>query len=365
MEGKEILARLVDRPVRVVVMRALRLGDLICSTPALRSLRALLPEAHITLVGLPLAREFVSRCRALNDFVEFPGYPGIADHEVDPERTLTFFTRMQQRRFDLAIQLHGSGVFSNPFTVLLGARFTIGFTRPDETDLGLDFSIPYPSQGREVQRLLGLVRAFGAPDTGDHVELTILPEDRAGLQAHLVLGPIVSTQRPLIGIHPGAKVATRRWMPDRFALVADHLIEKYNAEVVITGGRDEWTICERVRSLMHHPACNVAGQTGLGTLAALIERLHLFISNDSGPAHLATAIGTPSITIFGAANAEDWAASDTRRHRSLSIPVACRPCYLSECPIGYICLRGISVEDVVSNAATLLEKRGPEMAQSL
>ena len=144
MEGKEIVAQLASGPARVVVVRALRLGDLLCATPALRGLRALLPQAHFTLIGLPLAREFVRRCRFLDEFVEFPGYPGIANQPVIPSRTLTFLTRMQAEQYDLAIQLHGSGVFSTPFTVLLGARYTIGFTRPDETDLGLDFSVPYP-----------------------------------------------------------------------------------------------------------------------------------------------------------------------------------------------------------------------------
>jgi ADP-heptose:LPS heptosyltransferase len=355
MDGKDILAQLAHRPAKVVVMRALRLGDLLCATPALRSLRASLPEAHITLIGLPLAREFVRRCAALDEFVEFPGYPGIADQDVDPSRTLAFLDRMQAERFDLAIQLHGSGVFSNPFTVLLGARYTVGFTRSHETDLGLDFSIPYPSQGREIHRLLSLMQALGAPDTGDLPELSLLEEDRAELKAHPVLATLLTDERPLIGIHPGAKIATRRWSPERFAAVADHLIETFDARIVITGGKDEWAMCERVRSYMRYPALNVAGQTSLGTLAALIERLQLFISNDSGPAHLASALGTRSITIFGAANVEDWAAIDTTRHRSLSIPVSCRPCYLSECPIGYQCLRGITTGDVILTAEELLD----------
>lgn len=180
MEGKEILPSLTHQPgrARVVVVRALRLGDLLCATPALRSLRAALPRAHITLIGLPMAREFVSRCRFLDDFEEFPGYPGVA--------------------------------------------------------------------------------------------------------------------------------------------------------------------------------VNCAGQTSLGTLAALIERLSLFISNDSGPAHIAAAVGTPSITIFGASNVEDWAASDTTLHRTLSVPVPCRPCYLSECPTGYLCLQGVTVEMVIDTAKALL-----------
>jgi ADP-heptose:LPS heptosyltransferase len=354
MDGKDILAQLAHRPAKVVVMRALRLGDLICATPALRSLRASLPQAHITLIGLPLAREFVRRCPMLDEFVEFPGYPGIADQDIDPSRTLAFLHNMQAEHFDLAIQLHGSGVFSNPFTLLLGARSTVGFTRLYETDLGLDFSIPYPSQGREIHRLLSLMQALGAPDTGDLPELSILAEDRAELQAHPVLGTMLTEERPLIGIHPGAKVATRRWPPERFAAVADRLIETNGASVILTGGKNEWTMCEQMRLLMHHAALNTAGQTSLGMLAALIERLQLLISNDSGPAHIASALGTRSITIFGAANVEDWAAIDTTRHRSLSIPVSCRPCYLTECPIGYQCLRGISVNDVIQAAEDLL-----------
>lgn len=158
------LGPLRERQARVAVVRALRLGDLLCAVPALRALRAALPLAHVTLIGLPLAREFVRRCPHVDDFEEFPGYPGIADQPVMADRTLAFLRRMQQRRFDLAVQLHGSGVFSNPFTRLLGAHQTVGFTRAGETDLGLDFAIPYPSTGSEVQRLLRLTRALGAPE---------------------------------------------------------------------------------------------------------------------------------------------------------------------------------------------------------
>jgi ADP-heptose:LPS heptosyltransferase len=357
MDEKGILSRLANQRARVVVMRALRLGDLICATPALRSLRAALPHARITLIGLPLAREFVRRCQSLDDFVEFPGYPGIADQEINPSRTLAFLAHMQAEQYDLAIQLHGSGVFSNPFTKLLGAYTTVGFTRPDETDLGLDFSVPYPSKGREVHRLLTLMQTLGTPDTGDHTELTVLSEDRLALNQHSLLGTLLTGDRPLIGLHPSAKVATRRWMPGRFAAIADHLVEAYDARIVIMGDSHEWTICEQVHTFMRYPAVNAAGQTNLGVLIALIERLHLFISNDSGPAHIAQAVGTPSVTIFGAANVEDWAASDTVLHRSLSVPVSCRPCYLSECPIGYQCLRGITVEHVIHNVAEVLNIR--------
>ncbi len=340
--GTGILARLAAVPAEVVVVRALRLGDLLCAVPALRSLRAALPYARITLIGLPLAAEFVRRC-------------AYVDQPVDPRRTVEFLAHWQAEGIDLAIQMHGSGVFSNPFTRLLGARYTVGFTREGETDLGLDFAIPYPSSGRELHRLLALTRALGAPDLGDYTELTVLESDRHDLRANAALCGLLDDGRPLAGLHPGAKVPTRRWMPERFAAVGDWLAGTYAAAVIITGGADEWESCERVRSLMRAPAHNVAGQTHLGSLAALLERLTLFVTNDSGPAHLAAALGTPSVTIFGAAQVEDWAAVDTARHRALSIPVPCRPCYLAECPIGYRCLAGIGVDDVKREIEALID----------
>ena len=249
---------------------------------AFRALRCLLPHAHLTLIGLPLAREFVRRCRFLDDFEEFPGFPGIADQPVDPRRTLSFLTRMQRNRLDLAVQLHGSGVFSNPFTRLLGAQRTVGFTRSDETDLGLDFAVPYPLVGREVDRLLSLLRALGATNIDDSIELAILPEDVVALNEHDAMRRMIASGRPILGIHSGASVATRRWRAERFAAVADILAVHHDASVVILGNAQERDMCEAARQRMRMGALNVAGQTSLGIVAALLARLDLLIGNDSG-----------------------------------------------------------------------------------
>lgn len=349
-----ILASLMRRPSRVVVVRALRLGDLLCAVPALRSLRRALPHAHISLIGLPLAREFVLRCPFIDNFEEFPGYPGIADQPVDPERTLAFLARMQAAHLDLAIQLHGSGVFSNPFTRLLGARHTVGFTREGETDLGLDFTIPYPHKGREIDRLLALTQALGAPDTDRTVELTVLPEDVAELAHHEALRRTLGDGRPVVALHPGAKVATRRWMPEHFAAIGDAVSARYGASIVILGNQQEHDLCESVRQRMHALALNVAGQTSLGMVAALLARVRLLVANDSGIAHLSAAVRTPAIVIFGAAQAETWAHHDCTTYRPLSISVPCRPCTYTECSIGYRCLHGITVDAVLAEVEHVL-----------
>lgn len=359
-ETTPFLAPLSERRAHVVIVRALRLGDLLCAVPALRALRAALRQAQFTLIGLPLAREFVLRCRYVDDFEEFPGYPGIADQPIAVERTVAFLRRMQGRHIDLAVQLHGSGVFSNPFTRLLGAHQTVGFTRAGETDLGLDYALPYPSTGSEVQRLLRLTRALGAPDVGDHLEFAILPQDDADLdeallRAHPGTHNLFARSQPVIGLHPGAKIPTRRWMPARFAAVGDALAARYHAAIVLTGSAAEWDICEAVRQRMRAPAVNLAGCTSLGPLAALIARLRLLVSNDSGPAHLAAAVGTRSVVIFGAAQPETWASGDPSRHRAVSAWVPCRPCAYIECPIGYACLEGVGVADVLRAAQDVLD----------
>src|SRR5690349_14126230 len=111
--GGGLLARLPEPPRKVALVRASRLGDFVCATPAFRALRGALPDAEITLIGLPLVRDLVTRSRHLDRFEPFPGYPGIADQFFDARRTTAFLERMQAEAFDLAIQMQWTGVYAN------------------------------------------------------------------------------------------------------------------------------------------------------------------------------------------------------------------------------------------------------------
>ena len=113
---------------RIVVLRALQLGDMLCAVPALRALRAAQPEAHIALIGLPWAAEFVDRFGGyLDELIEFPGYPGIPERPASLQSVRPFFDAMARRRWDLAIQLQGDGTITNGFVARLGAGRTAGF----------------------------------------------------------------------------------------------------------------------------------------------------------------------------------------------------------------------------------------------
>ena len=366
-QGRQFLARmqitgapLQHEPRRIAIFRALQLGDLLVAIPAIRALRARFPRAEITLIGLPIAQAFVQRYpQYLNRFVPFPGYPGIREKEIDYEHIQRFLMEQRGYEYDLVIQMHGSGQISNPFALDLHASTTVGYYSENRPN-GLAPAAPYPSDQHEIYRNLGLAALLKGCELHPDLEFPLTDADHT--EARTLLQRI-RVDRPRIGIHPGASSPARRWSPDYFARVADELVERLDAQIIITGHRNEQDIAETVIAHMQHAAHNLslynfAGQTGLGGLAAIISRLDLFISNDTGPAHLASALHCRSITLFGPAEYRRWAPLDQQQHVALRHPVSCSPCGYRECPIDHRCLRWLDPEIVIQYAARLCRKKG-------
>lgn len=341
------------QPQRIAILRALQLGDLLLAVPALRALRQRFRDAEITLIGLPWAASFVQRFSHYVDrFVEFPGYPGIREAGVDHERTARFIAEQQAYDYDLALQMHGSGQASNPFTLALGADVTAGYytgKRPP----ALALAAPYPDSEPEIQRNLGLALMLGCEACAPDLEFPLFAADHA--EAAALLARLPKRGQPLVGVHAGARSPARCWPPEYFAAVADELARRHDARIILTGGPGEEATARAVCERMTAEPLVVAGETSLGGLAALIDALDLFISNDTGPAHLAEAVGTSSVSIFGPADAVRWAPLDTMRHPIVRRPVACSPCGYWECPIDHRCLRWLAPNQVIAAANTLLE----------
>jgi ADP-heptose:LPS heptosyltransferase len=340
---------------RLAVVRALQLGDLMVATPALRALRAGFPEAEITLIGLPWAASFAARfTRYIDRFVAFPGWPGISELPLDAERARRFLTEQWAYSYDLALQMHGNGRASNAFALALGGRFTAGYAVDGAAAAGLSLAAPYPDNQPEILRNLGLARLVGCPSQGTHLEFPLTPADHA--EAERLLAPLAPMRGPLIGVHAGARAASRRWPSRSFATVADELARREGAQIVLTGGPDEVATVAEVERAMRAPALNLAGKTTLGGLAALLARLDLFISNDSGPAHVAEAVGASTVRIFGPADVRRWGPLPSERHVVARVDVACSPCGYVDCPIDHRCLRWVSPALVVASAERLLRK---------
>jgi ADP-heptose:LPS heptosyltransferase len=306
----------------VVVLRALKLGDLLCAVPAFRALRAAWPEAEIVLIGLPWAQSFVKRYdRYLNGFREFPGYPGLPERRPDVARLPAFLSEMQAERFDLAIQLHGSGSFVNPLTVLLGAQRTAGFYLPGDYCPDAELFCPWPTRGREVTRLLGLIEFLGLPLQGDHLEFPLRPEDFHALGR--VEGAADLRPGEYVCLHPGASVPERRWPSEWFAGAGDALA-RHGLRLVLTGSDAEADLTSAVARNVRAPVLDLAGRTDLGALAALLSGARLLVCNDTGVSHLADALGVPSVVLSTGDNPERWGPSDRRLHRVFSDTDAAR-----------------------------------------
>lgn len=300
-------------PERVLVVRALPgVGDLLCAVPAWRALRAALPDSAIALLGLPEAQTVLARIgRYIDEVIPFTGYPGIVESRTtDPARIARALIDVQARRFDLAIQMQGSGLVTNALTVLLGARATAGFYLPGQYCPDPGRFLPYPADQPEVRRHLRLMTFLGAPSRGEDLEFYTLPEDEA---ERAEIQKSAGIEGAYACIHPGASIAARRWSPDGFAQVGDALAND-GLHVVITGGRDEREITAAVAAAMRAPAVDVGGATTLGGLAALMAGSRITVTNDTGTSHLAAALGVPSVVVFTTSDPRRWAPLDVERH---------------------------------------------------
>ncbi|MBK4735591.1 glycosyltransferase family 9 protein [Noviherbaspirillum pedocola] len=344
---------------RIAVFRALQLGDLLVTVPALRALRMAAPRAEITLVGLPWARGFAQRYAHLIDgFLEFPGFPGLPETEPRLDALPDFYRAAQGKRFDLALQMHGSGALTNPLMVAMGARRNAGYMPSGGWQPDAGSFLDWRSDEHEVLRYLRLLEALGAPPQGQHLEFPITAEDRAHLSRDV---PELPAPLGYVCVHPGARLPSRRWPVQRFAEVADALAAD-GWRIVLTGSGDEKPLVAEVAAAMHAPAIDTSGRTSLGGLAAMIAGARLLVSNDTGVSHVAAAVGTQSVVVSSGADARRWAPLDAAKHRMLWADVPCRPCAHVVCPIGHPCALGVTVNAVLEQVNSLCQLQGATAA---
>ncbi len=329
---------------RIGVFRALVLGDLLCAVPALRALRAGFPQAAITLIGLPWARALVERLDCVDDFIEFPGFPGLPEIACDVTALPPFLNRVQSRRFDLAIQLHGSGPIVNPLVAAFGARHTAGFFNDQAWVPAADAAYyrAWPEKGHEIERLLKLTDHLGLRRQGTDLEFPVRDEDRQVLQG---IWPEMRKQS-YICVHAGAQLPSRRWPPERFAAVADRLAEQ-GFRIVLTGGPKEKELAAAVGACMRHEAVDLSGRTSLWTLGALIEGADGLVCNDTGVSHIAAALHCPSVVVSSGADVSRWAPLEKSRHQVLWQAMPCRPCAYYDCPFGHGCAEAVEATQVI------------------
>lgn len=302
----------------VVVFRALEgLGDTLCVVPALRLLRRSLPNARITYLGLDHVARTVQRYREyVDDFVAFPGWPGIPEASERPD-----FERLEECRFaDIVIQLHGDGSISNGFCASLAPqRIAACGSVIAPAGCRVD-TMRFNAEPNEVMRCLRLseraVRLCGEPPEAidTTLEFPITGADRSAAErCRTRLG---FSGMPFAVVHPGASSAERQWPAERFAEVGRALVSR-GLTAVVTGSADERSLAWHTARLIGRGAIVAAGELSLGAMAALLSSASGCITNDTGISHLASAMKTPSVVVFTASDPARWAPLSGSMNRSV------------------------------------------------
>ena len=345
------------KPERIAVFRALQLGDMLCLTPALRALRAARPQAEITLIGLPWAADFARRlAKYIDRFEVFPGAPGFPEQPADEAALPRFMEAMRVRRFDLVLQCHGSGELSNPLLAQFGAARLAGFRRAGQPAPDGATFIVWDEDRSEVLRILDLLKQLDIAPYGAALELPLTQQDFDELKQAV---PGLAPAGSYVCIHPGARFPSRRWPVQRFAAVAERMAGQ-GLQVVVTGSAAEAALCAQLATTARVPILNLAGQTSLGALAALVAGARLLVCNDTGLSHVAAALATPSVVISSGSNVQRWSPLDHELHRVLWTQTECRPCLHRECPLDdHPCASAVSEADVWRAAAPMQEKENP------
>ncbi|WP_294569757.1 glycosyltransferase family 9 protein [uncultured Arthrobacter sp.] len=318
---------------RIAVLRGGGLGDLMFAVPAIDALKARYPQARITLLGTPLAAALLrDRPGPVSDVEILPAAPGIRGGTADPLAVEEFFDRMAALNFDLAVQIHGGGRNSNPFLLRLGARHTIGTRTPDAA--ALERTIPYVYYQHEVFRALEVAGLAGA-------EPRIL-EPRIAVRADELddAARLVPGDGPLVTLHPGATDPRRRWPAESFAAVAA-LAAADGARVLVVGDETDLPAAREILRVARRQApgasiTSLAGDLDLGQLAGVLAASTVVVGNDSGPRHLAQAVGTPTVGVYWIGNVINAGAIGRALHRvHFAWVTACATCGVDVTQVGW------------------------------
>jgi heptosyltransferase-2 len=334
---------------KILVRATNWVGDAVMSLPALRALRLRFPASEISILARPWVADLYRR-------------------EPFCDRLIPYTARDLGSKFQAARDLRSSGfdaaiLLQNAFeaaAVAFVARIPerIGYSR-DGRGMLLTKAVEVPKRG-EIPRherfyYLEMLRRAGLLDEIEENGMIRLQGAGAAREAGLARFAELGMGDPVIGVSPGAAYGTaKRWLPERFAEAANRIAAEMGATVAVFGSKDERDLCAAVAAAIQPPARNFAGETSLAEFIDLAAACRVYLTNDSGAMHIASALGIPTVAVFGAT--DDIATGPTGPlARVVRQPVECSPCLRRECPIDHRCMTRVGAAQVANVALDLLK----------
>ena len=359
MEAETAEASRWAAPQRILAVRLDAMGDVLMTTPALRAIRAARPDAHLALLTSPAGAAIGELIDELDETIpyEAPWLKRIPSNGIDAGRDRAFVDELASRRFDAAIIFTVHSQSPLPAALLChlaGIPLRLAHCRENPYHL-LTTWVPDPEAEvptrHEVRRQLDLVATVGFRIADEHLSVRVPPDAARRMRARLrVMG--LAGDRWLVA-HPGAEASSRRYRPAGYAAALRRLALEDGWRIVLTGSADEVGLVESVRAAVGPAAHSLAGELSIGELTALVAMAPLLVSNNTGPMHLAAAVGTPVVVLYALTNLQHtpWQVPA----RVLSHDVPCRGCRKSVCPLGHHdCLRLVDPDEIVDAVRDLI-----------
>lgn len=337
----------------ILVVQTAFLGDVVLTTPLLRELRRRHPDARIVVVAAPVGAAVLEGSPFADEIVPFD------KRGVDrgPGGTIRLARRLRSARFDAAVAAQRSAR-TGLLARVSGARLRVGFAGASGA-WAYDRRVPWEASSHAVRRYLALAGPLGGDPAGadpaPHLAVTSAARETA---AWLLAQEGIGDEAPILALAPGSVWGTKRWTPEGYARVAGHG-RRRGLQPVLVGAPEEGPLCERIAAATPGGVLVVAGRASIAETTAILARARALVTNDSGPAHVASAVGTPVVAIFGptapAFGYSPWGA----RSRVVELAgLACRPCHPhgpAVCPLGHHrCMRDLGAERVEAALDELL-----------
>jgi ADP-heptose:LPS heptosyltransferase len=351
-------------PRQVLVLRLDRIGDLVMSLPALEQLRAALPRARIRLAVGRWSAEIAKSAPVDEVLVWSAPWVGRADEGAEPMRALLArAAELRRDGLDLALDLQGD-VRASLLLWRSGARRRVGYANTGGryllTDVvALDETCSWVEQNRRA-----VATALGR-EAGPAPQRALLTEDERGFARRLLENLVLETKRPLVAIHPSGGRRIKQWPIDRWREVAARLQKDHHATILVTGSAADAALARELGRELQPRPIDLTGKLSVRETLALLERLDLFLSPDTGPMHMACAVDTPSVSVFGPSDPVRYFSGGDggsgTRHVVVRAELWCAPCNLirkppQECALAAVpeCLDQVSAEAVYREAARAL-----------